>query len=129
LERTKWETLAVDSNNLSTNIPGVFAGGDFVSGPGMVIEAIAAGRRGALAINKYLSGDSSRVEMYDLKSETIPERKAAETEETWQNQPRQKVPVISTEERKNNFNEIEIGFTEDQAVYEAKRCLRCDLEK
>jgi NADH-quinone oxidoreductase subunit F len=129
LERTKWETLAVDNNKLSTNIPGVFAGGDFVSGPGMVIEAIAAGRRGALAINKYLSGDESRVEMYDLKSEIIPERKEEETEETWQSQPRQKVPMISTEERKNNFKEIEIGFSEKQAIYEAKRCLRCDLEK
>jgi NADH-quinone oxidoreductase subunit F len=129
LERTKWETLAVDNNKLSTNIPGVFAGGDFVSGPGMVIEAIAAGRRGALAINKYLSGDETRVEMYDLKSEIIPERKEEETEETWQSQPRQKVPMISTEERKNNFKEIEIGFSQKQAIYEAKRCLRCDLEK
>jgi NADH-quinone oxidoreductase subunit F len=129
LERTKWETLAVDNNTLSTNIPGVFAGGDFVSGPGMVIEAISAGRRGALAIDKYLSGDTSRVEMYDMKEEVILEGKEAETEETWQNQPRQKVPMMSVEERANNFNEIEIGFNKDQAIYEAKRCLRCDLEK
>ena len=53
LERTRWETLVVDSNTLATNIPGIFAGGDFVTGPGMVIEAIAAGRRGAIAIDKY----------------------------------------------------------------------------
>ncbi len=52
LERSRLETLVVDENRLSTNVPGVFAGGDFVSGPGMVIEAIAAGRRGALAIDK-----------------------------------------------------------------------------
>ena len=67
LERTRWETLVVDSNTLSTNVPGIFAGGDFVTGPGMVIEAIAAGRRAAIAIDKYLRGDTSRVEMYDLQ--------------------------------------------------------------
>jgi len=71
LERTRWERLAVDANKLATNVPGVFAGGDFVSGPGMVIDAIAAGRRGAIAIDKYLWGDTSRVEMYDLKPSVI----------------------------------------------------------
>ncbi len=68
LERTRWETLVVDSNTLSTNVSGVFAGGDFVTGPGMVIEAIAAGRRAAIAIDKYLKGDTTRVEIYDLKA-------------------------------------------------------------
>jgi len=69
------------------------------------------------------------VEMYDLKSEQIVQRPEKESEETWESQPRQKVPVIPTEERKNNFNEIELGFTTDKAIFEAKRCLRCDLEK
>lgn len=129
LERTKWETLAVDSNKLSTNIPGVFAGGDFVTGPGMVIEAIASGRRGALAINKYLHGDLTRVEMYDLKNEIVIGSKDFEADETLISQPRQKVPMRSTTERKNNFNEIEIGYNAQQATLEARRCLRCDLEK
>lgn len=128
LERTRWETLAVNKNNLATNIPGVFAGGDFVTGPGMVIEAIAAGRRGALAIDKYLSGDLSRVEMYDLKNEVTLQRKEKETEETWEAQPRQKIPVLPAEVRRESFKEIELGFLADHAILEAKRCLRCDLE-
>ncbi|OGO03130.1 MAG: hydrogenase, partial [Chloroflexi bacterium RBG_13_53_26] len=41
LERTRWETLAVNNNTLATNVNGIFAGGDFVTGPGMVIDAIA----------------------------------------------------------------------------------------
>ena len=129
LERTRWETLAVDDNTLSTNVPGVFAGGDFVTGPGMVIDAIAAGRRGALAIDKYLKGDASRVEMYDLKTEVIVEATTKIEEETWEAQPRLEVPTLPAEERKGSFEEIELSFSEEKAIQEAKRCLRCDLEK
>jgi NADPH-dependent glutamate synthase beta subunit-like oxidoreductase len=131
LERTRWERLAVDENRLATNVPGVFAGGDFVAGPGMVIEAIAAGRRGAIAIDKYLQGDASRVEMYDLKPSVIEEErsKKEEEEETWEPQFRPETPHLPLQERKGSFKEIELSFSEEKARQEAKRCLRCDLEK
>lgn len=130
LERTRWETLVVDSNRLSTNIPGVFAGGDFVTGPGMIIEAIAAGRRSAIAIGKYLRNDVSRVEMYDLKQRHNGEKAEQEpgVEESWEIQPRASMPKLSAQKSKRNFEEIERGFSEDVAKQEAKRCLRCDLE-
>ena len=129
LERTRWETLAVDGNTLATNVPGVFAGGDFVTGPGMVIDAIAAGRRGALAIDKYIRADASRVEMYDLRTEVIAEAVTRIEEETWEAQPRLEVPRLPTERRKQSFEEIELSFSEDRAKQEARRCLRCDLER
>jgi NADH-quinone oxidoreductase subunit F len=121
------ERMVVDNNTLATNVPGVFAGGDFVTGPGFVVEAIAAGKRGAIAIDKYLRGDSSRVEMYDLRTETAKEV-TKEEEETWEEQPRIKMPRLPVPERKGSFIEIEQGFSEEQARQEAKRCLRCDLE-
>ncbi len=136
LERTRWERLAVDENRLVTNVPGIFAGGDFVSGPGMVIEAIAAGRRGAIAIDKYLRGDTSRVEMYDLKPSVMSPvtarnvgEEAASAEETWEPQLRPETPHLPLQERKGSFKEIELSFSEEKARQEAKRCLRCDLEK
>lgn len=130
LERTRWETLVVDSNRLSTNIPGVFAGGDFVTGPGMIIEAIAAGRRSAIAIDKYLRNDVSRVEMYDLKQKRNGETAEQEPEvaESWEIQLRAPMPKLPAQKSKHNFEEIERGFSEDVAKQEAKRCLRCDLE-
>jgi len=131
LERTRWETLVVDSNTLATNIPGVFAGGDFVTGPGMVIEAIAAGRRGAIAIDKYFKGDTSPVQIYDLKIEGIREmipEKAGPKAEEWEAKPRLEVPVLPAQKRKHSFQEIEQCFPEEQAREEAARCLRCDLE-
>ena len=130
LERTRWETLVVDENSLISNVPGVFAGGDFVSGPGMVIETIAAGRRGALAIDKYLKGDPSRVEMYDSRPEWIAEELPPdEEEETWEPQYRPEIPRLPFEERIKNFRETELALGEAQARQESSRCLRCDLEE
>ncbi len=128
LERTRWETLVVESNTLATNIDGVFAGGDFVTGPAMVVEAIAAGRRGAIAIDKYLRGDDSRVEIYDRKSAATIEPATAELEDTWEEKPRTKIKTLPLADRRSSFTEIELGMTEEIAGIEAKRCLRCDLE-
>ncbi len=116
---------------MTTNLPGVFAGGDFVSGPGMVIDAIAAGRRAAIAIDKFLRGDTSRVEMYDLKLSVIEEGITDEEEEdeTWEPQLRPEMSRLPFEERRGSFKETELGFSEEIAKQEAKRCLRCDLER
>ncbi len=128
LERTRWERLAVDGNRLATSVPGIFAGGDFVAGPGMVIEAIAAGRRGAIAIDKYLRGDDSRVEMYDLKPAVVEEATRPEEEEAWEPQFRPQVSTLPLKERVCSFKETELVLSEDNARQEARRCLRCDLE-
>jgi hypothetical protein len=95
----------------------------------MVIEAIAAGRRGALAVDKYLKADTSRVEMYDMKTEVILEAATKPEEETWESQQRLEVPRLPTEERKSSFEEIELSFSEEVARQESNRCLRCDLER
>ncbi|OGO00976.1 MAG: hydrogenase [Chloroflexi bacterium RBG_13_52_12] len=128
LERTRWETLVTDSNTLATNVPGIFAGGDFVTGPDMVINAVAAGRRGAIAIDKYLRKDASRVEIYDRKVKVAEGARAPELDETWETNPRTKVTTLPLPERRASFTEIELGFSESIAQREAKRCLRCDLE-
>ncbi len=127
LERTRWETLVTDSNTLATNVPGIFAGGDFVTGPDMVVNAIAAGRRGALAIDKYLRGDVTRVEVYDRKL-PVAESRPQTLDETWESKPRTKVKTLPLPERRASFQEIELGFSEAIARREAQRCLRCDLE-
>lgn len=129
LERSRWETLLVDKNTLTSNVPGIFAGGDFVQGPGMIIEAIAAGRRGALAMDKYLKGDPSRVAMYDLKPEVTAAAVTPAEEASWEPQYRPEIPRLPFAERKRSFAETELGLSEEQARQESKRCLRCDLEQ
>jgi len=114
---------------LATNVNGIFAGGDFVTGPAMVIDAIAAGRRGAIAIEKYLKGDTSKVQMYDLKTRVIGELASQKIEESWEKQPRVATPTLSVQKRKASFDEVELALSEKRAKQEANRCLRCDLEK
>jgi NADH-quinone oxidoreductase subunit F len=130
IEMALWRgNLKVDENTLATNIPGVFAGGDFTTGPTFVIRAIASGRRAALAINGYLQGEKGRLQIRDEKSPLHVDQGLALDEETTGEKPRAKLLMERPEERTRDFREVEKGFSEEEAWYEAKRCLRCDLEK
>jgi len=130
LEMALWRgSLQVDENTLSTNIPGVFAGGDFTTGPTFVIRAIASGRRAALAIHRHLQGEKGRLKIMDEKSPLHVDQGLALEEETAEEKPRAKLAVEKPEERTRDFREVEKGFSQDEAWYEAKRCLRCDLER
>jgi len=129
LERALWGSLVVDENTLATNVPGVFAGGDFTTGPTYVIRAIASGRRAALAIDKYLAGDKARIYMPDEKTKRAQETGLALEEETTEEKRRVAVEFENPDERIRDFREVEKGFTPAQAHFEAMRCLRCDLEK
>jgi hypothetical protein len=68
--------------------------------------------------------------MYDLKPSVIEEEISKEAEEeTWEPQFRPETPYLPLSERKGSFKEIELSYSEEKAREEAKRCLRCDLEK
>jgi NADH-quinone oxidoreductase subunit F len=124
---TKRGTFTVDNNTLATNVAGVFAGGDCVSGPGMAIHAIAAGRRAALGIHKFLRGDHSRVDLSEGRHD-IAHASTYHEEETGDKR-RLPVQCSLTHERIKSFAEVEVGYSEEAAREEAKRCLRCDLSK
>lgn len=130
LERALWGTLAVDANTLATSIPGVFAGGDFTTGPTFVIRAIASGRRAALAISQYLQGETGPVRIQDTKSSRHIEAGLALDAESTEAVPREAVELETAEQRVQDFREVERGFENEAAARrEAMRCLRCDLEK
>ena len=129
LERALWGALVVDENTLSTNIPGIFAGGDFTTGPTYVIRAIASGRRAAIAIERYFQGETGRIRIIDEKTETVEDIGLALDEETTEEKPRIEIQLEKPEERVRDFREVEKGFTREEAHREAMRCLRCDLEK
>ena len=130
LERAVWGTLQVDDNRLVTNMPGIFAGGDFVTGPTFVIRAIGSGRRAAVAIDKFLRKDDSPVTLLDEKTElgAIASKLAAEEEEVALT-GRVPLQMVQAGERVSDFREVEMGYSETQAWNEARRCLRCDLEE
>ncbi len=130
IERSLWGSLEVDANRLSTNVPGIFAGGDFTTGPSTVIAAIASGRRAAIAVHRYLSGDTGRITIIDEKTRTPVDAGLALEEESAAEKPRVRVSLEKPEDRVRDFREVEKGFSSaDEACREAYRCLRCDLEK
>ncbi len=124
---SQWGTVEVDTANLSTGRRGVFAGGDAVTGPGTVVEAMAAGKLAARMIEKYLEGESLDRE-YTLTRPSIYIEPVELTEEELARTKRPKMPRLSRTARKKNFKEVELGLTEEAAVAEARRCLRCELE-
>ncbi len=101
--------------------PKVFTGGDFVTGPATVIEAVAAGVEAAEAIKNFLEGKI--LERKKEKEEKIAEPKIPEDIQRMKRKEMRKLPV----EQRRNFKEVELGFTEEEAIEEAKRCLSCAI--
>jgi NADPH-dependent glutamate synthase beta subunit-like oxidoreductase/ferredoxin len=129
LKELKWtrrQTIQANTVSLETGIPGVFAGGDAVTGPATVIEAIGAGKRAAEAIDRYLSG------IPQPKMPPVPVRRArvdwlevpASTKMTLR---RPEMPLLNLERRRTTFQQVELGYTENVVREEARRCLRCDI--
>jgi len=120
---TRWGTISADADTLATSEAGVFAGGDAVSGPATAIEAIAAGKKAALSIHRYLRGEPLEREEEAAKIARIED---INTRVLWQ-EKRQGMPKLSVGGRVRNFEEVELGFTEEAAVQEASRCLECTV--
>ena len=129
LERSLWGSLEVDRNSLTTNVDGIFAGGDFITGPTTVISAIASGRRAAIAIDHYLSGIKGPIRIVDEKTQFEETAGLALETESTEEVPRIQIKIENPVIRSRDFREVEKGFTEEQARIEAARCLRCDLEE
>jgi NADH-quinone oxidoreductase subunit F len=110
--------------NGQTSIPWIFAGGDAATGPSSVIEAVAAGEIAAAGIDEFLTGENHAFWRENKKTDTFfdPDDEPALF-------PRKSMPLLVAERRKNNFDEVEQGWVEGEAVRQAKRCLRCDYGK
>jgi len=115
--------IEVDPDTLATSREGVFAGGDVVSGPASVIEAIAAGRQAAISVDKYLGGSGAIDEVLAPPEEAVAPLEEAEEKR------RPKMPTLPLEERLGGFSQVELGYNDEMAIEEAIRCLRCDLEE
>lgn len=120
-------TIAVSQPTYQTSVPYVFSGGDCITGPATLIEAIAAGNRAARSIDQYLRSGKVTPSDEDLVENALHdaglsrERKGS----TIARNPRQIPEQLSIKDRRLNFDEVEKCFTAETATQEAKRCLRC----
>ncbi len=138
LRANEWGHIAIDEATMATNLPGVFAGGDCATGAATVVEAVAAGRKGALAIHAYLDG-GSRQDIAAAIARPLPKFFAIGATAR-QPAPRAGMPVLDRQARiaafrgslhvghENNegaFAEVELGLDDEAAQREASRCLQC----
>jgi len=120
-EISRWSSFVVDENTLATNIPGVFAGGDAVTGPRTVVEAMQAGHVVAEMMVKYAKGEPLHYEppaQLPLVENVNYLEKHAELKPVL-------MPELEPDVRVADFGEVELGFDEKQAIAEAERCLAC----
>jgi NADH-quinone oxidoreductase subunit F len=122
--------IQVNPETLSTDREGVFAGGDAVSGPATVIEAMAAGKTAAESIHRYLRGIplARKYEVTRPSIQVEPLEFSDEELERIAELPRAKPPEISLKRRQKEFTEVTGCLNKQAAMTEAKRCLRCDLQ-
>ena len=117
---TDWGTMKVDPVTFRTDDPDIFAGGDAVTGPRTVIEAIAAGKEAAISMDRFIKGEDLREGRKKEWADTAKGQK-----EKYHPAKRAPMPVLKADERVGNFDEVQLGLTEEMVIEEAKRCLGC----
>ncbi|HNR11919.1 MAG TPA: FAD-dependent oxidoreductase [Thermodesulfobacteriota bacterium] len=126
IDSTKWGTIVADDATLMTNQAGVFAGGDVVTGPAAAIDAIGAGRRAAMVIDRYIQTGqvipprqdfrSSRTKLGDIPAAFF---------ETFEKVSRSIMQQTDAESRVGSFAEVDQGITPEAVGTETGRCLQC----
>lgn len=126
LKLTDRGNIEADIDTFKTNIEGVFAIGDATNrGASIAIEAIGEANRCALSIDAYLNGEDieTRVPYISRRDEELIDFQSKEK------CPARKPQVLPAAERKNNFDEVCLGYTEEDAKAEASRCLECGCKE
>jgi NADPH-dependent glutamate synthase beta subunit-like oxidoreductase len=121
IEATRQGILKVDPETLRTTAPGVFAAGDIAFGPRLIISAVADGKKAAEHIDRYLRGDEWKPKPRYAQITVLDHHQMAESYDEYSRLP---VPTIPLD-RRTGITEVEQGFSEEEALREAERCLRC----
>ena len=111
--------IAVNPHSLMTSARGIFAGGDCVFGPRLIIDSVGDGKRAAMGIDEYLRGTKHPepvIEVTELKRHAMPQE--------FMDLVRQPVPMLPLD-RRTGMTEVEVGYDEESAMIEAQRCLHC----
>jgi NADH-quinone oxidoreductase subunit F len=121
LELISKSQIKCDPRTGQTSLPWVFTGGDAATGPSSVIEAVGAGERAAVGIDEMLTGKLHAFWREEKVNDTYfdPDAEPAKY-------PRTHMVMLPAERRMHNFDEVEMVWPENEAIRQARRCLRCD---
>jgi NADPH-dependent glutamate synthase beta subunit-like oxidoreductase/ferredoxin len=121
IETTRQGTVRVDPQTLMTTAPGIFAAGDIAFGPRLIISAVADGKKVAEEIDRYLRGPAWKPKPAYVQITVLDHHQMAPEYDEYS---RLSVPTIALD-RRTGIAEVEVGYTEEQARLEARRCLKC----
>ncbi len=127
LKWTSRNTLGVEPYTMQTSIPHVFACGDAVTGPATVIEAVGAGHKAVEAICRFIEGEDLQLYAEQLAAEEPPGQDWKEIGKDISTGVRVQSQFKDPQERINSFEEVDLGFSEEEARMEALRCLNCGV--
>ena len=120
----KWNNVDFDKITYATNVPGIFTGGDVSTGPQTVVKAVYSGKEAAKSIDRYLRGEDMKAGREKDWTKDLADKADLSN---FSKVPREKYPLMKPEDRKTNFKEVGLGFSEAQAKAEALRCLSCGI--
>jgi NADH-quinone oxidoreductase subunit F len=118
--------LRVDASMCTTR-PGIFAAGDNVRGPATVVEAIADGKKSAMAIDRYLGGDGKFESI--TRNDLLRLTPGYDLEAYQKERERENPPQVPLSARYRSFEEVVLPYPANTAVEEARRCLHCYLRE
>ncbi|MDY0152093.1 MAG: FAD-dependent oxidoreductase, partial [Candidatus Cloacimonas sp.] len=130
LPLSRWQTAIVDEATMFTGLANVFAGGDFRRGAATAIEAIADGRLASVSIAKYLETGTISAELtrFDSKKATSIADVSPEEYSIFEQAKRLEMPELPAKEAVASFKEVELGYSDSDAIAEANRCLECGCQ-
>ena len=130
LEMTSWASLKTNGKDYMTSRKGIFAAGDCEYGPMTIVNAVGQAKRAASVISRYVqNGGEITLSDDEIMEDHLRKMKVYDKNEKvtgWlAGVPRQKSEVLDVNIRKYNNDEVNFGFTQEQAISEAERCMRC----
>lgn len=126
IEMARPGILKVNLDNYKTNVPGIFATGDVAYGPKLLITAVAAGQKAARSIDEYIRGVIIRVKKRGIMHEVAGPKEYGMFRD-FDLLGRREPPVTDAEVRRHDLSLVEIGYGEDEAGAQGRRCLKCHI--
>jgi len=129
VELTSWNTMLTNGKDYMTSRPGLFAAGDCEYGPMTIVNAVGQARRAASVISRYIYEGKCTLLDDEIMEDHLAKLKVYDKNEKitgWMpGIPRAVSQKLETDERKDNQKEVNLGFTGEEAISEAERCMRC----
>ena len=129
VELTSWNTILTNGRDFMSSRPGLFAAGDCEYGPMTIVNAVGQARRAASVISRFIYDGKVSLTDEEIMEDHLNKLKVYDRNEKitgWMpGLPRAVSEKLSVEERKTNNKEVNLGFTGEEAIAEAERCMRC----